>query len=358
MKNKTTISLLAVGAAAGLSSSALAVGNGDIIFTDAMSDTVNLISGGPGFSQLYQFADPGDEIRLADITRANGRYYVGSGFGIISDPAVGFVFELDNLFGATSQSTVVSSDPAQNPLGLEFHSKSNKLVMVNNPAQSAMAPNEQDGIYGISLDGGSFGTTNQIFDEDVGSTTFPRYQAGAGTTRDRNNPNTFYVATVNGGATGGTAGGDEVKGSAIYSVTLDASGGPANPSLLFDFSNTSFGEITFVRDVTTDGSNLYIGDGFSGAIYSISLADPGDLSTLSLVKDGLTRPQNLIYNQFTDKLVWSDNFDEAIYQMDLDGSNMETLATGINARGFYIVPTPGAVALFGLAGIAGVRRRR
>lgn len=357
MKNRT-ITLLAVGAAAGLSSSALAVSNGDIIFTDAMSDTVNLISGGPGFSQLYQFADPGNEIRLGDITRANGRYYVGSGVGLIADPAVGFVFELDNLFGATSQSTVVSSDPAQNPLGLEFHNKSNKLVMVNNPAQSDMTPNEQDGIYGISLDGGTFGDANTIFDEDVGSTTFPRYQAGAGSTRDRNDLSKFYIATVNGGATGGNPGGDEAKGSAIYTITLDASGGPANPSLLFDFSNTSFGAITFVRDVATDGSNLYIGDGFTGAIYSISLSDPGDLSTLTLIKDGLTRPQNLIYNQYTDKLVWSDNFDEAIYQMNLDGTGMETLATGINARGFYIVPTPGAVALFGLAGLAGVRRRR
>ena len=71
------------------------------------------------------------------------------------------------------------------------------------------------------------------------------------------------------------------------------------------------------------------------------------------------------YDPFNDRLVFAatDSFEDSvdIFAVDLDGSNLTLLHTteleqGVG--GFYIIPTPGTLAVLGLAGAAAIRRRR
>ena len=343
--NLNTIARLgALSALAGLATSASAAfQNGDLIYTDALSNTVNINSGGSN-SNLYTFA--GSDVRLAGITRANGRWYINSGFASPSDPSEGAIFELKKLFGATQQSTLASSDPILNPIGIAYHRASDRLLSVNNPGPGS---NVNEGILGTRTGDGNIILT---YEEDP-SQPRPRYQAGSRLVRDTSDANVFYVMSVNGGELDGP--GNEGKGSAIFRLDVDGAGN-GTVSLVADLSFTSFGNITFVRGIATDGQSFFFGDNQTNAIYSLDVS--GDLTTLQQIVTGVTRPNDIIYNPYTNKIIWSDNFDEAIYQVNTDGTGFETLATGVNARGLYVIPTPGAVTLLGLAGLAAVRRRR
>lgn len=349
----TLAGLLATGSAA------LAVGLGDIVYTTdstgGVTDDIGVISSATLTHQvLFSFA--ASDTGLAGITRAQGRWYVNSGITPIVDPAnpQSAMFEFNNLFsGAATVATHASCNPLQRPIGIAYNRRSDRLLSISNAPQSDMITPEFDGIYAVSrTNGGDIVTT---FDEDVDNPNLPRYRAGTRMVQGTNTPNDYFVITVNGGSLNGT--GDEGKGSAIYAMSVD-SAGVGTVSLFADLSFTQFGNITFSRGITADATNLYFTDGHTGAIYGISQSDPGDLSTLFQVVSGLTRPNDIIYNPYTNKLVFTDNFDMTISQMNLDGSNIEVLVSGVDSRGLYIVPTPGATALLGLAGLAGIRRRR
>lgn len=356
MKKHTLI--LAAGLCA-TGSAAFAVGLGDIVYTTdstgGVTDDIGVIdSGSLANTVLFSFA--AGDTGLAGITRARGRWYVNSGPTPIADPfnPNSAIFEFDNLFsGAASVSTLTSGNPLQRPIGIAYHRGSDRLISINNAPQADMLPVEFEGIWATSRTDGN--DIVQTVDEDVGSQTFPRYRAGTRMVQAPGNNDEFFVITVNGGVLNGQ--GDENKGSAIYHMTVDDTGA-GTISMFADLSFTSFGNITFSRGITADATNLYFTDGATGAIYGISQNDTGDLSTLFQVADGLTRPNDIIYNPYTNKLVFTDNFDQTISQMNLDGSGLEVLVSGVDARGLYIVPTPGAAALLGLGGLAMIRRRR
>jgi len=344
MNIRTVSRLSAIGAIAGLATSAhAAFQNGDLIYTDALSNTVNINSGGVN-SNLYTFGGP--DIRLAGITRANGRWYINSGFASPSDPSEAAIFELKKLFGNTVESTLASSNPLLNPIGIAYHRASDRLLSLNNPGPGSQ---QDEGILGVRTSDGDIIFT---YEEDT-TIPRPRYQAGSRIVRDVSNPNLFWAMSVNGGELDGP--GNEGKGSVIMRVEVD-NAGVGTVTAHADLSFTSFGNITFVRGIATDGQSFFFGDNQTNAIYSLDIS--GDLTTLQQIVTGVTRPNDIIYNPFTNKIIWSDNFDEAIYQVNTDGTGFETLATGVNARGLYVIPTPGAVALLGLAGLAAVRRRR
>jgi len=339
----------AIVAVAGATGASAAFQNGDIIFVDTPNDTVNIYRAASGTTEtLYQFNDPNNTIRLAGITRVNGRFYVNSGFASPSTPSEAAIFELRKLFGNTVESTLASSNPLLNPIGIAYHRGSDRLLSVNNPGPGSQ-PDE--GIIGTRI---SDGDVKLSFAENPADPQ-PRYQAGLRITRDPGNADQFFAVTANGGVLDGP--GDEGKGSVLHRITVDANG-DATQAAIYDFSATPFGPVTFLRGVAAVGSDVYVTDSFTGGIYRIALDANGDFDSISLVIDNLgAEPGELQYNQYTNKLVFGMN-DNTINQVNLDGTGFETLVMGVAPRGMYIIPTPGGVALLGLAGLAIARRRR
>jgi len=338
--------------------------NGDIVFTDSPDDAVRVVRFGTNVvDTLYTFNDPNGEIRLAEITRVDGRYYVNSGLSDADLGVNGRLIELNHLFGATVETDLSAGGMLQNPIGLEYNRRSDQFLSINNTGQTAMqtAP-DFDGIIGVARGDGS---QTFRFDEQIGDPARPRYQAGARIAQDATNANRYYASSVNGGTLideVNLPGGDFNKASALYSVDVDVSGN-TSVNLFADFSATDFGPLTFVRGVTTaeggDGlTDIYITDGFTNGIYHVDLDANGDVSTISQLVDGLLNPGNIIYDRFTDTLVFGEVDGDSISRINLDGSGLQVLATGVDPRGFYIVPAPGAAALFGFAGLAAARRRR
>ena len=331
--------------------------NGDIVFTDAPNDAIRVIRAGSGMLEtLHTFNDPTNQIRLADITRVDGRFYVNSGFADADLGVPGQLIEVQHLFGASSASTFSSGNMLQNPIGLGYHRGSDQFLSVNNTGQTAMqtAP-DFDGIIGTSR---ADGTQTFRFDEQIGDPTRPRYQAGAQMTRIANDRNRFLVASVNGGELrdDNLPSGDFNKASALYSVDVDITGN-TSVNLWVDFSTTDFGPLTFVRGVTSgvgmDGLlDVYVSDGSTNALYHIDTDANGDVVAINQLLDGLDNPGELIYNEYNDSLVFSGVGDSTISEYFFSDGSVTTLATGVTSRGFYIVPAPGAAALFGLAGLA------
>lgn len=344
MHTRTINRLFALAAVGALAAGANAgFVNGDIIYTDENTGGVFLYSGGAS-SLLHTVT--GTDIRVAGITRVNGKFYVNSGLAAPASPSTAAVYRIKKLFTAPDQSTLASSNPILNPIGIAYHRASNQLLLVNNPGPGSQ-PDE--GIIGVNV---GTGVKTVVFEED-NTLPRPRYTSGTRIVVDPNNANRFYINSTNGGALDGS--GIEDNGSQIYKLDM-AADGTGVMSLVVDLSFTAFGNITFTRSITTDGVKFYFGDNHTNAIYSMDI--DGNLASLQQIATGLTRPNAVEWNPFTNKIVWSDNFDEAIYQMNTDGTGIETLETGVSARGFYFVPTPGAATLLGLTGLVALRRRR
>lgn len=339
------------GAAAGLST-------GDIVFVDGAGDRI-MAATSSGVQTLLTFDDPtGDQVRLGGIQRVQGRFYVSSGFAFPTVPSQGRVYEIKRLFASPESSVIAQSNPLENIGSMAHHRASGRLLIVNNTAQSAMQPIENDGVIGVRLTDGDVMIS---YDEDVGSTQAPRYQAGADIVRDPFNPDRFYVSAINGGALQGA--GDENKGSAIYQLDVDASGA-ATATLFHDFSfGSPFGPLTFVRGLDialgNDGlKDFYFTDRTTNAIYKADTDASGDIVSISMVMNQLANPGSLIYNPWTDKLVFSTIDDQSLNQINTDGSGHEVLATGVNPRGYYIIPAPAASTLLAISALAAMRRRR
>lgn len=331
---------------------------GDIVFVDGANDAVRIHSGG-ALHDLYTFDDPtGDQVRLGGIQRVQGRFYVSSGFAFPMVPSQGRVHEIKRLFASPESSVIAQSNPLENIGSMAHHRPSGRLLIINNTAQSQMQPIENDGVLGVRTTDGDVMIS---FDEDIGSTESPRYQAGADIVADPFNKNRFYVTCVNGGALQGA--GDDNKGSAIYQLDVDPTGA-ATATLFHDFSfGSPFGPLNFVRGIDIvigdDGlMDFYFTDRPTNAIYKADLDDTGDVVSISMVMNQLANPGSLDYNPYTNKLVFSTIDDQSLNQINLDGTGFEVLATGVNPRGYYFVPAPAASTLLALSSLAAMRRRR
>ncbi len=357
--SKSTLAVIVAGASLGIAGAAGAVGVGDIVFVDVTGDTVNSYRYGPAARFVeYTFADPNDEINLAQIRRIDGSWYINSDNVPVANPSVAQIFRLDNLFGATVENTVYSSNPLQRPIGLDYHRKSDTLIAINNPPMSQSLPVEFDGIIGVARDGSNAGF---IYDEDVGGGTNPSYRAGDRITKDPFDRDTFYVTAVNGGAGDNGTGGDTDRPSQIYRLNMN-NDGTGSISLLVDFTSTTPGPLTFVRGITSavgmDGLvDLYVTDSFADAIYRVDLDANGDFADVTLIAS-LEDPGEIQYNKYNNKLIFGQIQADVVAQMNLDGTGYEVLVNGVSPRGIWIVPTPGGAALIGLAGLCALRRRR
>jgi len=337
--------------------------NGDIVFTDAPDDAIRVIRAGSNLLETLYVADPmdGPGIRFGDITRVDGRFYVNSGVPDADAGIPGRLIRIDSLFGASPMAADLATGGfLQNPIGIAFNRRSDQFLSINNTGQTPMqmAP-DFDGIIGVSR---ADGTQTFRFDEVAGLPGL-NYQAGNSIAQRADRANAYLVTSINGGFISDNPGvGDDVETSIVYNVRVNASGDVSlNP--FFDFKDTPFGDLTFVRGVTTaigddDTLDVYVTDRSTDAIYRIDTDADGNATGLSLILDGLMNPGKIVYDRFTDTLVFGEIENDSISRVNLDGTGLTVLATGVDPRGFYIVPAPGAAALLGLGGLAAIRRRR
>jgi len=338
---------------------------GDFVYTANNTDSIRGFSfAGGSSSNLLSFNDPdGLTYRLADIQQINGSYYVNSGFGMPDTEGPGRLIRIENLLsGAGTFSDLAFGDPLQNGIGLEYNAMTDQILVVNNTAltMNQTAPN-RDGIIGVDRVSGA---TTQRFLEDVNTPVRPTYAAGTYITQDSNDANVYYTANVNGGAFMDDMSNEGIS-SQIYRVEVDGSGATAVSRVVdFDGSVGAFGPLTFVVGMTSargqDGlTDLYVTDINTDSIYRVDLDANGDFVGVDQIVSGLDAPQVIEYNAFRNSLIFHEIGAQPISEVALDGSGLTVLENGVvSARGIHIIPAPGAAGLFGLAGLAAMRRRR
>ena len=341
-----------------------------VVYTDQISDSIGKIESVGVTNTLVNF---GASDRLAWLFQGpNSDWYVANGPSPVGNPSDSKIQRVTGLFsGAATVTTLASNDPLQNPVGIIYDSASNDIITLQNPA-GPVAQGKRDGISRVNF---NTGAVTMVYDEpSIFTTPRPRYEAGHHIVRDNTAGSSNYIIScVNGGVfTAGTN--TDPDASTLW--YFDAS--TNTPTLLADLSGSlaGGGSITRLTGITAiaGDNDLFAADTLlpngAGAIYRIVRDDvTGAVTAVNLVLGGLTQPEQLLYNPYNNTILVGErgNYDgisgdpaqtARIFEMNLDGSNVRTLATGVFARGLAVIPAPGTLAMVGLAGLAAARRRR
>ncbi|MFO0832375.1 MAG: hypothetical protein U0637_11130 [Phycisphaerales bacterium] len=364
--------LLALGVVVALSGQALAT-NGDVVFTSQQANGIKVISGttpGPA-TTLYLSSNPAT--LFAGITAApDGNYYVADGrfpFPNLTDAGI---VRVSNLFGSPSASQLAQGNPLQNPLGLVWDPNTSQLITVSNPG-SPPNPPTMDGVYGINLGG----TVSTFFTEpNPIPNGRPTYHAAHSIIKDpRPGSNDFLISCVNGGVATNPSPtfGFDAESSTVWRLRWNGSTYAMDTSPVVDLASsfTGFSQSFYNSRgmaAVPGSSSFYITDHEAGKINRVDMDALGNFTGMTTILSGLSFPENIIYNQYTNQLVFGERCDSLanygsltgskISTVNLDGTGLTVLSTGDHARGFYIVPAPGAAALLGLGGLLARRRRR
>ncbi len=364
MNKRTVVSIFAL---CGLAAGAQAAAVGNIVFTSKTNDAVMYYNNGVT-STLVSFSDP--DVRLAEILRApSGEYYVDSGpFPVDTGNNKSALYKIDNVFAAVpSVSTVKQGFDMANPEGMVWYNGHRTVVYANNP-QSEYGNDTQvyRGVRAVnvdtSVDVGSYQQVVNIPSPRTSNDVLKNPYGGA---------NDFYLVSINGGS---AIVPNDAAWSTLWNYQVNPGDMTGTPSLMVNLGDTSVTglakSLTFVRHATIKSSanEMFIvnaalnsQDQSMNGIFKITLNGDGSFGGISMIFQDLVnalRPDNIEYNPYTDKVVFSDEPSGAIYQINPDGSGFELVVAGVGCRGFYFVPAPGSLALVGLAGLTLGRRRR
>jgi hypothetical protein len=351
MTNRIILAILA-GAAAASAASAQ-----KILMTEFGTDSIYRLNLDGSIDNLYTFSDP-DNTRLACITRGpDGAFYVANGPTPINDPSQSNIFRLTGLLGGVPNATVFAqSDPLQNPVGLVYDAPTNNFLAANNPV-GAMSQQPFAGIVGIDA---TTGALTEVYQQPADNDPAPAYRRGIRLVGDQTTPGTYLVTSVNGGTYDTGDPGDENHGSTLWRLTVDNTLN-GTVDLVADMSTFNTGSpITRMRGLTFGPEGeLYVTDAGTDAIYRIDFSGSAvDTITQIFALPAGSGALDIIYQPSSDSLVFSAEDAAELWRVGRDGSGATLLASNFEARGFYLIPAPGAAALLGLAGLAAARRRR
>lgn len=373
---RTFIGFLVVSAGAAMATAQVTPQPGDIVFTSQTgsgNDSIKLISGTvPTVGAATNLYSSGNSAtRFAGIQQGpDGNFYVADGRFPFPNTTDAGIIKISGLFsGSPVASSHRQGNPFQNPLGLVWSPATNEFVTVSNPG-TPQIPATLDAVIGFGTSGAG---SNVYYSEPnpIGSGR-PTYFGAHSIIRDpRPGSNDLLISNVNGGtATNPTPFfGFDQESSTVWRMTFTGSGYTLNPAPVVDFASsfTGFASSFFNSRgmAAVPGTNsFFIADHEAGVINKVTMDISGNFTGIQTILSGLDFPENMVYNQYTNQLVFGERsvvggFTSAkISTVNLDGTGLTTLYTGEHARGFTIVPTPGAAALLGVSGLVATRRRR
>jgi hypothetical protein len=360
-------------AAAGMATSASAQNAGDIVFSDDSNDIRWLPQGGAGTSNLILTYPGGveEDWLTIDVGPDNTIYAANSPL-TPAQPERAEVTRIDGWTTGPAVSTQLSSNvPIQRVIGMVYDPQTDNLIGVNNPGSIWNGFPQYEGIIGVNAT--TPGPAQFLWEEPLDSDPNPKYKAGNRIDRDVNNPGQFYVTTAEGSVNSGPGpGGSTLPAGTLQRVSV-AGDLTTTVELIVDLGDTGVTGLpnALVRPAgvaTVAGLNsIFVAnaqfDGADGQIVRVDLDGAGDFLSATIIAQGAFFPNEMIYNPFTDKLVFANRPENvltgSIMQMNLDGTGLETIYSDSRVQGLaVVVPTPGTLALLGLGGLAAVRRRR
>lgn len=364
---------VAVGVVVAIAGQALAQVNGDVVFTSQQANGIKVISGSVPGPATTLYSSPNSATLFAGITAApDGNYYVADGrfpFPNLTDAGV---VRISNLFGVASASQLYAGTPVQNPLGLVWDNNTGQLITNSNPG-SPPNPPTTDGVYGVSLSGS---LTTFFTEPNPIPGPRPTFHASHSIIKDpRPGSNDFLVSCVNGGSgiNPSPTFGFDAESSTVWRLRWTGSTYTMDTTPVVDLASsfTGFGQSFYNSRgmaAVPGSSSFYITDHEAGKINRVDMDVLGNFTGMTTILSGLSFPENVIYNPYTNKLVFGERASSLadygamtgskISTVNLDGTGLTVLSTGDHARGFYIVPAPGAAALLGIGGLLATRRRR
>jgi hypothetical protein len=360
--------LLAIAGFAAGATAQVTPNNGDIIFTSQQANAIKLISGTTpgGATTLYASSNPITQYTGISLA-PDGNYYVGDGRVSGLNPNDAGITRVNNIFsGSASVTPITVGNPLQNPVNLAWSNDANRFVVVNNPA-GPQFPQVFDGIFGVTTGG----AINTYFSENT-STPRPNYNGGFGIIQDpRPGSRDFLITAVNGGVDTDTSPSNpfpfDAQASTVWRLAYNVGTNSYNlgTSPLVDFSPSVTGFTGFYNTrgiAAVPGTNsFFTTDLVAGVINKVTLDALGNFQSVQTILTGLNQPESIIYNPFTNQLVFDERGNltaSQISTVNLDGTGRVVLYAGEHARGFAIVPSPASAALLGLGGLLAARRRR
>ena len=329
-----------------------------IVMTEKDSGAIYKLGTDDSITSLYSFGG-GRDVRLAGITRGpDGAFYVNNGPLPVQDPSQASVFRITDLLGGSGSASVFAmGDPIQNPIGLVYDAPTNNFFAVNNPP-AGLTQTAFDGILGINA---GTGAVTEVYEQPDVNDPVPAYRQAARIAPDMTTPGSYLVVSLNGGTfDDGNGNGDFSLGSTLWRLTVD-NGLVGTVDLVADMSTFNTGDpITKMRGLTWGPEGeLYVTDAGTDSIYRIDFDGSGvdSISEIFSLTPG-AGALDIIYQPSTDSLVFSSENAQELWRVGRDGSGATLLASDFEARGFYLVPTPGVLGVLGLYGLAAVRRRR
>jgi|GEM_PF-1953112 len=349
---------------------------GDIVFTTQTGGVFWLPQGGSAV-QLAQINEP--NVRLADLAFGpSGALFVNNGPQPVGDPSLSNIYRIQDPFGAANVSVFASSGNIQNPIGLVYDRPTNNMIAVMNPGTNQPRPDPSFlGLLGVNA---TTGATAVVYQQQPAGTTFPYYNRGAYISAVPGQSGTYVSAAVQGSAFDYNGVPPQTRASSLHRFTMN--GMIATEELIVDLGDTSvtgfsrsIGRVTGVTAV--DAQTMFIssvdypggaGTGI-GSIFRVDLDLNGDfLSVTDITTGNLPTgvnifPEEIEYNKFTNTLFFADRIGNAdgtasIYELNLDGTGLNSVYVGFGVRGIAIIPTPAGVALLALGGLVAARRRR
>ncbi len=382
----SVVSLLAVAGSA----SAYMLGPGDMIFNRNVNGNINDSSieffdySSTGITQLQSALGK----RLGGLAADNSGnlYDVDAPFPLVV-PSVSTIYKfttnglLSVLDGAPQPgfgNVLSSGGDLRNMQEAVFDAASNQMIYPNNNLNLLNTPGAVHAVLGVNV---STGAVQRIVEDSSGGIfDIPNFLQLSGITTDPTGVGSYLFHSPNGGTINPAGNDPSFTGASLWRLNGTSAPG-ATASLVVDLAGVDvFNDIGKYLGFTISveaipGENAIlvsdVGDaatGIGSAIYRIDLNNDGTFNSISTLIDqtsfpGLAQVGDVVYNPYTGKFVaasltFGSVVGDFIFEFNPDGTGVNVLATDVRAGDFVFVPAPGALAVFGAAGLASLRRRR